>query len=347
MPRWSWAILRWRVWLILGLCAQPVGAGAPDPVESFYAGKTIRLLIGFGPGGGYDIYGRTLARHLGRHIPGNPTIVPQNMSGAGSLRAAGYLYNVAPKDGTVIGTVSRGIAMDSLLGSDAKQFDARRFGWIGSVTDEVSLCAFSSSSGIANWGDMLAKNSSVGSSGATDDTAVYANLVRRLFRAKLKLISGYPGTTEIFLAVERDELSGVCGWSWNSLKARNKTRYDAKEIAATVQLGLSAHEELPDVPLITSLTKDRKELAALRVILSRQSMARPFLAPPDIPDDRKAALRAAFDATMKDPEFLEEGRRLDLEVRPVSGAQIDALVADLYMTPLDILSVAAEAIRAP
>ena len=194
---------------------------------------------------------------------------------------------------------------------------------------------------------MLSKPSSVGSSGSADDTAVYANVIRNIFHAPMKLISGYPGTNEILLAVERNELSGLCGWSWSSLKSRNKARYESGDIVVAVQLGLTPHEELPNVPLIMSLTKDPTELAAMRVIFSRQTMARPFLAPPDLPDDRKQALRAAFDATMKDPEFLEEARRLDLEVRPVSGTEIEALVTDLYKTPEAITKVASDAIKSP
>ena len=296
-------------WLaaIVGLCVS-AGAARAETVESFYAGKTIRLLVGFGPGGGYDVYGRTVARHLGKHIPGNPSIVPQNMAGAGSLRAAGYIYNVAPKDGTVIGTVSRGIAADSLLGAEARQFDSRKFTWIGSVTNEISLCAFSRESGIRTFKDMVEKPSSVGSSGSADDTAVYANVIRNIFHSKMKLIPGYPGTNEILLAVERKELSGLCGWSWSSLKSRNKARYDSGEIAVAVQLGLTPHEDLPNVPLIMSLTKDPTELAAMKVIFSRQTMARPFLGPPDMPEDRKAALRKGFDATMKDPDVSRRGQ---------------------------------------
>jgi tripartite-type tricarboxylate transporter receptor subunit TctC len=335
---------------IIGLLVVLGGAGplrAADSVEAFYKGKTMQLLIGFGPGGGYDLYGRAVARHLGRFIPGNPTIVPQNMAGAGSVRAASSLYNAAPKDGTVIGTFSRGIIVDTLLGANKGQFDAQSFGWIGSVTNEVSVCGFSRQSGIRTWDDMLSKDSTVGSSGTADDLGVYANVLRSVFNAKLKLITGYPGTADILLAVERGELGGLCGWSWSSLKSRSKALYDSKEIAVPVQLGLTPHEDLPDVPLITSLTKDPTKSAILRLIFSRQTMARPFAAPPGIPEERLRALRAAFDATMKDKDFLAEAQRLDLEVRPVSGQEIDDLVANLAKTPSDIRKLAAEASAGP
>jgi tripartite-type tricarboxylate transporter receptor subunit TctC len=316
---------------------------AADSVEAFYKGKTLKLLIGFGPGGGYDLYGRTVARHLGRFIPGNPSVLPQNMVGAGSVRAASSLYNAAPKDGTVIGTFSRGIIVDTLLGANKGQFEAQSFGWVGSVTNEVSVCAFSRGSGIATFDDMLTKDATVGGSGTADDLAVYANVLRSVFNAKLKLITGYPGTADILLAVERGELGGLCGWSWSSLKSRSKKLYDSKEIVVPVQLGLTPHEDLPNVPLIMTLTKDPTKVAVLKLIFSRQTMARPFAAPPGIPPERLQALRDAFDATMRDKDFLAEAQRLDLEVRPVSGAEIDALVADLSKTPSEIRKLATAA----
>ena len=334
---------------VLAIVTSLVGLGgaspglAADSVEAFYKGKTIQLLIGFGPGGGYDVYGRAVARHLGRFIPGNPTLVPQNMAGAGSVRAASFLYNAAPKDGTVLGSFSRGIIVDTLLGTNKGQFEAQGFGWIGSVTNEVSVCGFSRRSGIRTWDDMLTQKTTVGSSGAADDLGVYANVLRSVFDAKLRLISGYPGTADILLAVERAELGGLCGWSWSTLKSRSKALYESKEIAVPVQLGLTPHEDLPDVPLVTSLTKDPTKSAVLRLIFSRQTMARPFAAPPGLPEERLQALRAAFDATMKDKDFLADVQKLDLEVRPVSGLEIDALVANLARTPADIRKLAVEA----
>ena len=351
---WAWRRMRMRltgvppmrVLTIMVLLARLGGASpgfAADSVEAFYKGKTMQLLIGFGPGGGYDLYGRAVARHMGRFIPGNPTLVPQNMAGAGSVRAASYLYNAAPKDGTVIGTFSRGIIVDTLLGANKGQFEAQNFGWLGSVTNEVSVCGFSRRSGIQTWDDMLTKPATVGSSGTADDLGVYANVLRSIFDAKLKLITGYPGTADVLLAVERGELGGLCGWSWSSLKSRSKQLYDSKEIAVPVQLGLTPQEDLPNVPLITTLTTDPTKAAVLKLIFSRQTLARPFAAPPGIPEERLRALRSAFDATMKDKDFLAEAQQLDLEVRPVSGAEIDDLVANLSKTPSDIRKLAAEA----
>jgi tripartite-type tricarboxylate transporter receptor subunit TctC len=325
------------------LAVRPVAAA--DAVESFYAGKTVQLLIGYSAGGGYDIYARVLARHLSRHIPGKPTIVPQNMPGAGSLRAANFLYNVAPKDGTVIATFARGMAMEPLFGAAGTQFDATKFTWLGSITDEVSVCAFWHSANIHSWDDMLASRGfTVGGTGSASDTDVFPSVLKSLFDLKLKLITGFPGGADVGLALQRGEVSGRCGWSWSSIVSRNKAMIDQKQIYVTVQLALRKHDDLPDVPLITDLTKDTNKLAALRLIFSRQTMARPYAAPPGLPADRKAALLAAFDATMKDPEFLAEAERTELEVHPVSGKEIEALVSEMYRTPPEVLKLASDAI---
>jgi tripartite-type tricarboxylate transporter receptor subunit TctC len=339
----------WRV-LALALvlaCVATVPARADDDaVARFYKGRNIQLYIGYSAGGGYDIYARVLARHLGRHIPGNPTIVPQNMPGAGSLRLANYLYNVAPKDGTAFATFARGMATEPLLGGTGTQFDGRKFSWIGSVTDEVSVCAFWNTSGIATWQDMLTKSYTVGGTGSASDTDVFPNAIKRIFDLKMKLVTGFPGGSDVVLALQRGEVNGRCGWSWSSLLSRNKQMYDDKQINIPVQLALHKHEDLPDVPVIVELTKDPKQLAALRLIFARQTMARPYVAPPGIPEERKAALRKAFDETMKDPQFVEEAKRTDLEIHPVSGAEIDTLLAELYATPPDVVKLAIDAIGA-
>ena len=313
-------------------------------VAQFYKGRNIQLYIGYSVGGGYDIYARVLARHLGGHIPGNPTIVPQNMPGAGSLRLANYLYNVAPKDGTAIATFARGMATDPLLGGAGDQFDARKYTWLGSVTDEVSVCAFTQKSGIQTWQDMLTKSYTIGGTGSASDTDIFPKVLKHVFHLNLKLVTGFPGGADVVLALERNEVDGRCGWSWSSLVSRNKQLYDTKQIFVPVQLALRKHEDLPDVPLVTDQTKDKKELQALRLIFARQSMARPYVAPPGLPDERKQALRSAFDATMKDPAFLEEAKKTDLEVHPVSGAEIDQLLADLYSSPPEVVQLAKDAI---
>lgn len=325
--------------------AVAIDHAAAEDAASFYKGRTITLDIGYSAGGGYDIYARVLARHLGDHIPGNPTVIPQNMPGAGSLKAANYLYNIAPKDGTVLATFARGMAMEPLLDTQGIEFDAQKLTWIGSITNEVSVCAFRSDSGVKTWQDMLTKSYTVGGTGSGSDTDVFPNVLRSLFHMQMKLATGYPGGEDVVLALQRGEVNGRCGWSWSSLLSRNRQLYDSKQIFIPVQLSLQKHEDLPDVPLVMDETNDPKIKAALRLIFARQTMARPYAAPPGLPADRVTALRAAFDATMKDPAFLAEAKQTDLEVRPVSGDEMQKLVGEIYETPPDVVKIAADAIK--
>jgi tripartite-type tricarboxylate transporter receptor subunit TctC len=327
--------------------AASVTAAPADPA-SFYKGRSVQLLIGFSPTGGYDTYARTLARHMGKHIPGNPTIVPQNMPGAGGLKVANYIYNVAPKDGTAFAIFARGIPMERLLGRTAgHQFDATKFTWIGSITDEPSVCVFWHQSGIKTWQDMKTKPYKLGGSGILTDLDIYSNVLHNIFHLPSRLISGFPGGSEVVLSMQRREVDGRCGWSWSSLAGLDRHLLDQKLVTVPVLLATEKIPELPDVPLVIDLTDDPKEKAALRLIFSRQIMARPFAAPPGMPPDRVKVLRDAFDATMKDPAFLTEMKRMKLEVRPVPGAKLDELVREVYSYPADVVKIAAEAIKIP
>ena len=324
------------------LAATPAAATEAD----FYAGKSIQLLIGFSTGGGYDIYARTLARHMGRHIPGNPRLIPQNMPGAGSLKAVNFLYNAAAKDGTVIAGFAPGVVVEPLLGrSEGTQFEAPKFTWLGSISQEVSVCAFMTSAGIKSWADMQTKRYVIGASGGGAESDVFPNVLRKLFKLPLKIVTGYPGGTEIILAMERREVDGRCGWSWTSLLSRSKALLDGNQIDITLQIGLQKDKALASVPLIMDLTDDPQKRAALKLIVSRQSIARPFAAPPGVPADRAGLLRAAFDATMNDPEFRAEARDLNLDVEPVSGAEVEALLREAYASPPEVVKLATELVR--
>src|SRR6202140_2833817 len=215
----------------------------------FYSGKTIQMLIGFSAGGGYDLYGRTLARYLGRHIPGNPQIVPQNMPGAGSLKLVNYLYNVAPKGGTASGIFAPGLVPEPLLRhGDGAQFDATKFGWLGSVSQEVSVCAFMASTGIASLADMQSKPTVIGASGGGAESDVFATVLRNMFHMPIRIVTGYPGGTEITLAMARHEVDGRCGWSWTSLLSRNKPMLTGQAINVALQIALAKDDDpyLPD-----------------------------------------------------------------------------------------------------
>ena len=322
--------------LLVGLAGSE-GAHAQS-VEGFYRGRTVTIVIGFGVGGGYDIGARVLARHLGKHIPGNPTVVAQNMPGAGSLRAANYLYNVAPKDGATLGVFARGMAIEPLIGSGDARFDSRKFTWLGSVTNEVSICATMERSSVKTWDDALRIPLTVGGDGPATDPDMFSIMLKNVFGAKMRLISGYPGGADITLALERGEIDGRCGWTWSSVKLQRPDWIGTGKLNILIQLAMQKSPELADVPLIMDLATTERQRRIVTVILGRQPMGRPLLAPPGIPADRKEALRGAFDATMADPDFVAEATARSLEVNPVKGAALDALVDELYATPPAILA---------
>jgi tripartite-type tricarboxylate transporter receptor subunit TctC len=315
-------------------------ANAQSAAE-FYTGKAVDLQIGYSVGGGYDLYARLVARHLGQHILGNPTIVPKNMEGAGSLRLANWLYSAAPRDGTVIGATSRGAAFDPLLNQKGAQFDASKFSWIGSANDEVSVCVALQTSGITKFDDVLSKPLTIGSTGVGDDTYQFPALVNAVLGTKFKIITGYPGGNDVSLALERSEVEGRCGWSWSSIKATRMNWVESKKIIVLVQMSLSKHPDLPDVPLIMDLAKTDEQRQIFKLIFARQVMGRPFLAPPGVPADRVTALRQAFTETMTDKEFLSDADAGKFEINPVSGEQLDALVKEIYQTLPDVTKKAA------
>jgi tripartite-type tricarboxylate transporter receptor subunit TctC len=312
-------------------------------VEDFYKGKSITLAIGFTPGGGYDLYARHLARHMSKHIPGRPTIVPQNMAGAGSLRAANFVYSAAPKDGTAFGTFARTTGLNPLLESGAT-FDGTKFTWLGSVTNDISLCVTWHTSKANTWENFLKHPTTMGGQAPSSEPDIFANLYKNVFGAPVKLVPGYPGTNEITLAMERGEVDGLCGLSWSTIQTRHLSWLKEKKINLLVQAAFKKDPNIGDVPLVMDLTKDTEKLQILKLILAAQEMARPFAAPPDIPRDRAAALIAAFDATMKDPEYLADAKKLRIDVNPVTGPEIDKLLRELYATPKDVIAKASQAI---
>ena len=333
--------------LVLAICgpaAWPAYAASP---ADFYKGRTVQLVVGFTAGGGYDLYARVLARHMGKHIPGNPSVVTQNMPGAGSLKTANYLYNVAPKDGSVFGTFDRGLPMEKLLGrTNGQDFDATKFTWIGSVTDEPSVCGFSSKSGIRSWQDMKTKPFKVGGRGRNRGRRNrYPTVLRNMFHLPVRIVSGYPGRAEAVLSIQRGEIDGLCGWSWSSLMSRDKYLLDNKQLYVALQLGVEKNLDLAGVPLIGDLTDDPKQKAALKLIFSRLTIARSVrggLRACRASERRRCA--RPFDATMKDAEFLAEMKRLALEVRPQSGAKVEQLVNEVYTYPADVVKIATQAI---
>jgi tripartite-type tricarboxylate transporter receptor subunit TctC len=334
----------WACGIAAALMLAPSPAAAQTPAE-FYKGRNVELYIGYSVGGAYDLYARTIARHLGKHIPGNPTIIPKNLEGAGSLRLANWLYNVAPKDGTAIGTIGRGTAFDPLLGSKGAQFKADKFTWIGSANNEVSVCVAWKGNGITTFEEVLTKELIVGGTGQAADTDQFPRVLNGVLGTKFKIVSGYPGGNDVTLAMERGEVKGRCGWSWSSVVSTHKRWIEEKSIIVLVQLSLAKHPDLPDVPLIMDFAKTEDQQQIFKLIFARQVMGRPYLAPPGVPKDRADALRKAFADTMKDPEFLADAEKAQLEINPVSGEEVETLVKELYQTPKPLADKAAEFIR--
>lgn len=315
-----------------GLWSTPASADA-EAVANFYKGKQIRLVIGLGAGEAYDVYARLLARHIPRHIPGSPLIVPQNQPGAGSLNAINSLYNTAPRDGTAIGTGHRFVPMMPLLNMDGVKFDPLKFGYIGSMNREVGICVGMKEAGFRTIDDMRAREFVVGTTGAGAELTNFTATLRTMLGVKLKVIVGYRTSLDINGAMEKGELQGRCGMSYGALKTTRPQWISNKEVDIQIQLGLTKEKDLADVPLIIDLVSSEQDKLALQLMLAPTEMGRPFFAPPELPAERLAALRAAFDATMTDQTFLQEAEKMRLEIAPLSGAEMEALVLRLYKSP--------------
>ncbi|HTI85128.1 MAG TPA: hypothetical protein VL966_00835 [Alphaproteobacteria bacterium] len=324
----------------VALLAVPAAA---ETTEEFYKGKQVRLVIGYASGSGYDLYARFLARHIGKHIPGAPSVVPQNMDGAGSLRAANWIHAVAPKDGTAFAGVGSGIPMTPLLGGKGAAFsDDKAFTWVGSMNNEVSVCVAWHTAGIntideAKTKEMLSGATALG----VDDTTVFPAVANAMLGTKFKWITGYRSGNEMNLAMERGETQGRCGWAWSSVKATHMDWLKDGSIKLLMQMSLAKHPELPDLPLIVDLAQTPEQRQVLELIFSRQVLGRPFLAPPNMPADRAQALRGAFDATMKDPEFLADAQKSQIEINhPVGGTDAEAFMARMYAFPRNVVDLA-------
>ena len=319
--------------LLLSALSVPAWA---DDVAGFYSGKTVTVAIGYSAGGGYDLYARLLARYMGKYIPGQPTIVPQNMPGAGSLKVAKYLYEIAPKDGTVFGTFSRSMPLAPIEGMEGATFDSRKFTWLGSMAKDVTMCVMSDKSGIKNWGDALKTDFTLGGEGQGSDPDVFANVIKNVYGAKAKLVTGYPGTAEMFLAVERGELAGLCGVSYSTVMGRWADPLKQGQLHIIVQGALEKHPELPNVPNMLDLASDAHQKTLMRLILAPQAMARPFAAPPDIPAERAKALRDSFAAALKDPDLIAEAQKQKIDIGLMSAARLQSLLDELYQAPKEI-----------
>jgi tripartite-type tricarboxylate transporter receptor subunit TctC len=323
-------------------------AAAPAAAQDFYAGKSIELLVGAPPGGGYDIYGRVVARHIGRHIPGNPSIVPKNMPGAGSARAAGFIAKIAPKDGTVIANIMPGAVIGPLLDPKTeKLFDPTQVAYIGNVNNGVRVCVSGKHSKVKTFDDARKLKAVFGGGQANDSTRDYGYLHRKTTGAIWDMTVGYKGTNDLTIALERGEVDGFCGFDWASLKAQKPTWVRDKTVNVLIQDAIEPLDELTrlGVPHIMKYVTDDTTRKVVEFVLSQQVFHRSFIAPPGTAPAQLAILRKAFDDTMKDPQFLADAAKLRIDVAPLSGARVQEVVRNLYASPPAVVDLARAAIN--
>ena len=325
---------------VLSLFASPANA---QSVADFYKGKTIQIVVGFGPGGGYDLYARALGRHLGKHVPGNPNVVVQNMEGASSIRAANFTH--ASSDGTVIAAVNQNAAMYQLLGGAGAKFEAAKLQWLGSMANSNGTVYTWHTSGITTLEQAKQKEVPLGAVAVQSDSVIFPNLINEVLGTRFKPIPGYAGTTQIHLAMERGEVLGRGGNAYASLLTSNPSWIKEKKINMLIQVGFKKEPDLPDVPLLADLIKSGDDLGAVKVITLPTAIGYGHWLGAEVPKDRIAALRAAYEAVMKDPDFIREVQKTGMEIRVQTGAEMDALVAQVIQTPQPVLDRAARILK--
>lgn len=309
------------------VCLTTVGfAHAQAPSGDAFASKNITVLIGYAAGGTYDATARLLTRHMGRHIPGNPTMIPQNMPGSGGIKTILHLYTVAPRDGTMLGMLSRSYPIEPVFNPQTAKYDPTRFNPIGSTSTEVSVGVVWHTNKVKSLSDLQTQEITTGATGTTDDTGRFPTLLRNLTGSKIKIVTGYPGGNDVTAAMEKGEVDARFGWSWGSLKSRSRPWLDEKKINILVQMALEKAPDLPNTPIVMDFAKTDLDRQALELLFAPQAVAWPLVAPPDVPADRVTILRRAFDETMKDKAFVAEATRLRIDVEPVTGEAMQKIV---------------------
>ncbi len=316
--------------------ATPAAAYAQD----FYKDRQISMLVASGVGGGYDVYARALGRHMPRHIPGTPVFVARNMPTAGGLTAANTLYNASERDGSVIAALTNGVPMDPLFGVKEAKFDGRKFSWIGSMGKLQNVCATWHASPIKTIQEAQSREVVVGASGTTSNSSIMPRIANEVLGTKFRVINGYDPSSGLNKALESGEVEGICGLGWSTLTASRPDWVRDNRLNVLVQFGFEKLPDLPNVPSALDLVTSAEKRAILELILVRQETGRPILGPPDVPADRLAILRRAFDATMKDQEFLTEAKKLQLDIDPLDAAAIEKLLANAYAAPKNIVEAA-------
>lgn len=307
------------------------------------AGKTVQLIIGFGTGGGYDVWGRIVARFIGRHLPGNPTVIAQNKPGAGSYSAAAYLYNVAPNDGTVLGLIGRDAPLGPITGAVGARFDPEKMSWLGTPTTETNVCIAEKTAKVKTVQDLFNTELIVGDVGPGSGTRSYPLALNALLGMKFKLVSGFPSSSDVFLAMERGEVEGICE-SVDSVRDRQPTWISSGQVKVLFQGGVTPDPEV-DAPFIPDLAKTQHDKDAIAFLYVGQGIGRPFVAPPGMAPDRLKMLQDAFSATMRDKDFIAEAAKEKLKLRPHDGHYLTKLIQRIYATPKPLVSQIAKLIN--
>src|SRR6266508_2317436 len=331
-------------WLLAFISSVPAGA---DDVAAFYRGRQVRIVVGSAAGGGYDLFARIVARHLVGHIPGNPSVIVQNLPAAGSMVMTNQLYGQGPRDGTVIGAPINFIPTAPVLQPGAAQFDANKLICIGSTNREAYVAFAWHTAPVQRVTDLSGTELIVGATTPGTTMVDFPALVNDILGFKFKIVRGYQGTPQINIAIERGEVQGMGGLGWASVKAQTPHWISEKKIKVLAQYGFKRYAELPDVPTMLELAKSEPDRQAMTMLFARTEYGRPYFLPPDVPPERVDALRRAFDATMKDPAFIAEAAKLQFEVDPLTGEQVQALVAQLANTPREIIARVRAALETP
>jgi tripartite-type tricarboxylate transporter receptor subunit TctC len=329
---------------VAGVCALWAACAAaaqnhPDAVEQFYRGRQINLIVGSSAGGGYDTYARLLARHFGGNVPGNPAVVPQNMSGAGSNRAAGYIYSVAPKDGTAIGAIFPGAVLLPLLSDAAVPHDPSKFLYVGNANSDVYVCFVRSDAPVKSFSDVLARELIIGASNPGATTYDLPLLLNNVLGAKFRIVTGYPGSREITLALERGEVQGACGIGWTGIEIMHPEWFARDLVRVLVQLSTKGHAELNrrGVPRAAEFAKSDDDRMVIDLVFSQGTFGRPFVLPPGVPPERVTALRKAFVDSLRDANLLAEAGKMRLDIEPMTGDDMQREIARIYATPAHVV----------
>lgn len=329
-----------------GATAFGAGRAVAEPVADFYRGKTVALVVGHEVGSGYDVYGRVLARYLSRHIPGQPTVVVQNMVGAAGMIASNWLYNIAPRDGTVVATFSASPIAEPILGNAAARYEPAKFTWIGNMDESAGTCGVTKASGVVTFDDLLSKETIFGATAQTGTFGKFALAVKNLLGAKMKIVSGYKGSADVKIALNRGEVHGICGLPFSTVTSHWRDDYESGNFRPIIQLSGTKHPDLKSIPHVDDYAKSPEDLQVYGLIFGMQALGRFYVAPPAVPVERRDALRTALSAAMDDPQFRADAEKAQIDINPSSGADVEAFITRVSASSPAVIERSKRALRA-